>query len=102
MRISDWSSDVCSSDLSDIGTEPGDRGCLRDQTGAEASLAAERLRILAQHEPAEIVTREYRVEIGAGDRRRGTDRAGGDDHQLRRHSSAIGRAPGRESVCQNV
>src|SRR3546814_9244277 len=58
----------CLPHQSDIGTEPGDRGCLRDQTGAEASLAAERLRILAQHEPAEIVTREYRVEIGAGDR----------------------------------
>src|SRR3546814_1737685 len=86
MRISDWSSDVCSSDLRDTEDETGDGERERGALGAEA------------------------VDEGVGERR-GTagefddpadHRAEGDDRGDVAEGGEIGSASGRERVCQYV
>src|SRR3546814_6884433 len=85
MRISDWSSEVCSSDLLAIAFVSGDRAAeIGDRVAGGAAhlrqkVAAERLAVLA----------EIDAEGGA-------DRAGGQLEQ------EIGRASCRERVCQSV
>src|SRR3546814_960680 len=90
MRISDWSSDVCSSDLAerDVGEPRGDAGCERvDRRTVDADAGAEQ-----DHERADegVVA--------------GCDHHGDHEHvegeALLRHE--IGRASCRERVCQYV
>src|SRR3546814_13145688 len=97
MRISDWSSDVCSSDLvavwhSPSGTPPGDGSALGGpQEGRPLAAAVEH-------------------EVGAGGV--GGERAGQEDHGAGDvvgraepgggHGGEIGRASCRERVCQYV
>src|SRR3546814_20882022 len=90
MRISDWSSDLCSSDLADLGCAVA----LASRTEADcADLAAgiaERFRVPAVGLSCNIAD-EASVEAAVA----GTiDRLGGLDK--------IGRASGRERVCQYV
>src|SRR3546814_18777546 len=74
MRISDWSSDVCSSDLAAQFRDGGDRGDAGDRASAQA---ARRL-------------------PGSGEAR------GADDRGWARRRRPIGRASCRERVCQYV
>src|SRR3546814_15946255 len=108
MRISDWSSDVCSSDLAQVGVR---RGVWDD---AEADREA---RLLAEEVEAErkAARRQVAAEIALGE---GDD--GGDEEQRGplvdpppeqppadpsrqfNFGSEIGRASCRERVCQSV
>src|SRR3546814_10337654 len=81
MRISDWSSDVCSSDLNDIGS-----GLVNIELGA-------RLRYEFSRQFAPYIGVSYLRK--AGDTARLSRRAGEDVHE-------IGRASCRERVCQYV
>src|SRR3546814_2829572 len=85
MRISDWSSDVCSSDL-DRGLVGGMTGEIVENLAAQAIAGADANRL----EPVE------HVELGqrdAGDARHGAALA---------HQHQIGRASCRERVCKYV
>src|SRR3546814_20684475 len=102
MRISDWSSDVCSSDLDDVGLIGGGRGIAIIDEGPLVRLhraveIVER-RILA--ETLGIDVRCLRVGLGADDLR--VLLALRADRRRFLLAREIGRASVRESVCQNV
>src|SRR3546814_7433025 len=98
MRISDWSSDVCSSDLVERGVYAGDR---------EEIEASAEIRIAAHRRP------DYRRELQLADGRYvqiversvpdgSTVCVWTDITDLRRHENETGRASCRERVCQYV
>src|SRR3546814_14181979 len=80
MRISDWSSDVCSSDLHHAGFEALD---LADLVGL-----GQRLHVLVDHAEA--------AGLGHGDRHLGLG------HRIPRRGEQLGRASCRERVFQYV
>src|SRR3546814_14011368 len=102
MRISDWSSDVCSSDLSDQSDGHGLHARFLTDLGTEGHLIAGRQRnLLTMVEAA-----RGNIDIVAADR---LQRLCEDDSLVRRESAfhpvgrrKIGRASCRERVCQYV
>src|SRR3546814_12477099 len=86
MRISDWSSDVCSSDLGKLEETPHPADEIRHLFGAERIVEA-------QHRPG-----MGDLGQGRGRRRAQSLRRRIRPHQLRK----IGRASCRERVCQYV
>src|SRR3546814_16935013 len=108
MRISDWSSDVCSSDLQDIGLD-ADRAQLLDGVLRRLGLQLARRgneghqravdvnRLAAPGLEAELADRfEERQALDVADRA-----ADLDQHEIDALAE-IGRAPCRERVCQYV
>src|SRR3546814_16958485 len=94
MRISDWSSDVCSSDLGDRGARGGDRLRAGVVIGPPEILAGDQFLDLVARQRFIFEQRaRERVELGEmlGQHRLGL----GEPPQ-------IGRAPCRERVCQYV
>src|SRR3546814_11865273 len=99
MRISDWSSDVCSSDLFEIGfalTGEADDEIARDgDVGARRTDALDHLQIgfdavAAVHRGEDAVATRLHRQVEEG-------------HQLVDLAMReIGRASGRERVCQSV
>src|SRR3546814_16842419 len=87
MRISDWSSDVCSSDLVDLGGRLGEREVGGPEAGGDP---------LTEHRGGEVVQRALQV----GHRDALVDHQAVDLVEDRRVQ--IGRAPRRERVCQYV
>src|SRR3546814_17851689 len=83
MRISDWSSDVCSSDLGALGVGVGDPVALVSLDEVDERLTGALL------EPPEPLLRDPAV----GGARQGQDRLAHPE---------IGREPSRESVCPYV
>src|SRR3546814_12345393 len=80
MRISDWSSDVCSSDLPDrLGDDSvlgPPRGVRRDFFFEElADRRAERLMILIIGGARELIERHHLPSLGAAERERGVGRS---------------------------
>src|SRR3546814_10094797 len=107
MRISDWSSDVCSSDLSDsFAVGRGGRSALvrqmiertlqegTERPHIDRPEGAARNRISLRFTDVEIAVIAHRAS------QRSTDRAGWIKALVRRHQ--IGRASCRERVCQYV
>src|SRR3546814_1632209 len=98
MRISDWSSDVCSSDLADHLPEADRERILRDlvQQTEELSLLVEDVVELARGDAGSEAWEDVRLDLLVEDV---VDRA-------RTHAPGIrfeiGRAPCREGVCQYV
>src|SRR3546814_18248310 len=100
MRISDWSSDVCSSDLGEEGRRA--RGP-REQQGSARVLvepvdelgAAFGIELKRVEQPVDMI-----VRLGAALRRQ--PRRLVDDDRLRLAVDQIGRASGGERVCQYV
>src|SRR3546814_10943045 len=91
MRISDWSSDVCSSDLQILRQHPADEGA---GTGVAFQVAfAQELVEGADHGIARAA--EFARQRPAGRQARARREAAGEDDQ-------IGRASCRERVCQYV
>src|SRR3546814_1339536 len=84
MRISDWSSDVCSSDLGDAEKRQYEEQPeeLHQRRGAAEDLD------IGHRQPAH---RQRAVELGEG----------GDDGEEDRDECEIGRASCRERVCQD-
>src|SRR3546814_16778487 len=71
MRISDWSSDVCSSDLPgiegvDFGLQPVDLDLVDAQRPAAALLVLRGRKIGAEVEQVVLDARQHGVEVGAG------------------------------------
>src|SRR3546814_17770627 len=95
MRISDWSSDVCSSDLGGARGEPVDGGgdrSARGGAGRGSGARRRRRRIVPPQEDAEEGAEEGAAAGRAAE-------AGG---RGRSRSEQIGRASCRERVCQYV
>src|SRR3546814_459291 len=94
MRISDWSSDVCSSDL-------GEGGQGLDGGGADVGVAAHELGDHAVLDAEDVVVHEHlAVAVPAGADADGGDVDGVGDHAG--HGVEIGCASCREGVCQYV
>src|SRR3546814_8571160 len=101
MRISDWSSDVCSSDLLKLGSASG-LACVQTLRAADASM-----RIVVLTGFASIATAVEAIKLGASyylakpsntdDIEAAFERADGDVD-----APKIGRASCRERVCQYV
>src|SRR3546814_4797258 len=91
LRISDWSSDVCSSDLGGVARPPG----LEAGAGGVQDHADRLAGMVAQHRLALVANRDIAVddavEEGEGRRRKGEAAV-----------MEIGRASCRERVCQYV
>src|SRR3546814_18594474 len=111
MRISDWSSDVCSSDLPTLESPIGRRRQYRmwdevAKVAAECRVAPKALTLLAVL--SSVVTVNRRANGTPYRRAKGTpfhDGARMIGHaplRCARRREEIGRAPCRESVCQSV
>src|SRR3546814_18154156 len=101
MRISDWSSDVCSSDLRDFGQACGGRAIGRDDRRALELVRAidvEQLRVAILHTDARIgdlgIDEYIPHHVGQF--------AAAQRHQRLELICEIGRASCRERVCQYV
>src|SRR3546814_20437126 len=92
MRISDWSSDVCSSDL--FGAGVADIAGI-DEYGRDAGVYKGGF----QRSDA----RHFKIDDQLAGGKHGTARAvffGGGVHEFKLHFGEIGRATGRDRVCQ--
>src|SRR3546814_9786667 len=85
MRISDWSSDVCSSDLEDLAD-----GRKRKRLAAQFDAARD---LVARDQRAAVVLDRGEVGFALGHR---------NDDGMNALAPAIGRASCRERVCQYV
>src|SRR3546814_2033095 len=65
MRISDWSSDVCSSDLRDLAEGAGHRDILHRQKVAQRKMQAD-----AEHQQYDADFRQFIGQAGIGDEAR--------------------------------
>src|SRR3546814_10585305 len=114
MRISDWSSDVCSSDLPGGADQPAEDAAVAvDQEARRQTLDAHRPR--QRHVGIEIEVEPVEAELveeGFGDARPATVHADGDDGEVlsteiglqvveRGHLLDAGRAPGRPEIHQD-
>src|SRR3546814_8352565 len=98
MRISDWSSDVCSSDLAPVvpgeGLDPGVEGEAAAQiepVGGELEVAQDLGLLGVARRPVPLVEQDLGERVAVVEALRVAPGAG-----------AIGRASGRERVCQSV
>src|SRR3546814_5277428 len=93
MRISDWSSDVCSSDLQGRAVGVGGVGRGEDERRRRGG------RILITHEGAQPVDRRGRAELRGAEM---LDEVAAAHAACLLHAREIGRASCRERVCQYV
>src|SRR3546814_4408595 len=107
MRISDWSSDVCYSDLAGRYVPRAAEQCrrwrvwrLREETAAGGRRLSRRSGGPQGESLARLLAPD-RIP-GAGRRDGGNADADRSDHQGRRPEDEIGRASGRDRVCQYV
>src|SRR3546814_16437491 len=108
MRISDWSSDVCSSDLHRQAGQVGDHG-LEVEQGLEAPLGDLRLVGRVGGVPARVLEhvapdhrRGHRAVVAETDHGLGRAVASRELTQLAGPRDKIGSASGREKVCTDV
>src|SRR3546814_9978701 len=98
MRISDWSSDVCSSDLNTLLPRRGPRR-RRVQKESDAPMRAYELMVIFDSSLDDLVVDEQVKSVAAQIATRGASVASTDRWGRRRE---IGRASCRERVCQYV
>src|SRR3546814_3330138 len=94
MRISDWSSDVCSSDLVEAGHEAAGVGCLELSEQPAHLLAADLVGIIEREKPVRLRVDRAGVAGSQPIFARRKRRGGGEGYRLRRGVGRRGQGGG--------